>query len=75
MDLHAHLVDAHADAVTIGRDGESEEKLFFEIACPICDEHVKETLKKRASMLEGYEREIRMVAFDLLLYHVQEKHP
>jgi len=72
MDLHAHLVDDHTDAVTIGRDG---EKLFFEMACPICDEHVKETLRKRASMLEGYEREIRMVAFDLLLYHVQEKHP
>jgi len=72
MDLHAHLVDGHPDAVTIGTDGEA---IFFEMACPICDEHVKETLKKRASALAGYEREIRMVAFDLLLYHVQEKHP
>jgi hypothetical protein len=72
MDVHAHLVDDHPEAMTIGREGET---LFFEMSCPICDEHVKETLKKRASMLAGYEREIRMVAFDLLLYHVQEKHP
>jgi len=71
MDLHAHLVDEHPHAVIIGQDGET---LFFEMDCPICSEHVKQPLRKRASMLEGYEREIRMVAFDLLLYHVQEKH-
>jgi len=71
MDLHAHLVDEHEDAVTIGQEGES---LFFEMTCPACDEHMKQPLRKRASMLRGYEREIRMVAFDLLLYHVQDQH-
>jgi hypothetical protein len=73
MDLHAHLVDRHPDRVTIGRD-ETDDRIFFEMSCPLCGEHVKQPLKKRASLLQGYEREIRLVAFDLLLYHVQEKH-
>lgn len=71
MELHAHLVESHADEVVIGQE---DERLFFEMGCPLCHERVRQPLKKRASMLEGYEREIRMVAFDLLLYHLQEKH-
>ncbi len=44
------------------------------MACPICKDSVKQPLKKRAAVLEEYQREIRLVAFDLLLYHLQEKH-
>jgi hypothetical protein len=73
MELHAHLSEIHSEEVTIGvsEDG----RLFFEMSCPLCGEQVKQPLKKRASMLQGYEREIGLVAFDLLLHHFQEKHP
>lgn len=73
MDLHAHLVDRHPEGVLIYVD-EAQGKMVFEMACPLCGEKAVETLKKRAAMLEEYQREIRMVAFDLLLYHLQGKH-
>lgn len=74
MDLHAHLVDEHAEEVKVYID-EELGKMVFEMSCPICKDHVKQPLRKRAAVLEEYTREIRMVAFDLLLYHLEEKHP
>jgi hypothetical protein len=73
MDLHAHLLNAHAEEVKVYSDEESG-KVVYELTCPICKDSVKQPLKKRASLLEEYKREIRMVAFDLLLYHLMEKH-
>jgi hypothetical protein len=74
MDLHAHLVQAHPEGVDIFIDP-GEGRMVFEMRCPICSESVRQRLKKSAAVLESYKREIRMVAFDLLLYHLAEKHP
>ncbi|RMD93976.1 MAG: hypothetical protein D6813_03065, partial [Calditrichaeota bacterium] len=71
--LHAHLVDEHAEEVKIYVD-ETVGKMVYELNCPLCDEGVKQPLPKRAAILEEYKREIRMVAFDLLLYHLQDIH-
>lgn len=73
MDLHAHLVQAHGEEIKIYVE-EASGKLVYEMACPLCNDSVKQPLKKPAAALEEYQREIRMVAFDLLLYHVQAKH-
>lgn len=73
MDLHAHLIKEHAEGIKIYVD-EALGKMVFEMSCPVCNESVKQTLKKSAAILAEYEQEIRMVAFDLLLYHLQEKH-
>jgi hypothetical protein len=74
MDLHAHLVDQHAEEVKVYVD-EELGKMVYELSCPICHDHVKQPLKKRAAVLEEFQREIRMVAFDLLLYHLHDQHP
>lgn len=74
MDLHAHLVVSHSDEIKIFAD-EHSGKMVYEMSCPLCKESTKETLKKSAAVLEEYRREICMVAFDLLLYHLQEQHP
>jgi len=73
MDLHAHLVNAHGEAIKIYVDKQLG-KLVYEMTCPLCSDSVKQPLKKSAAVLGEYHREIRMVAFDLLLYHLQEKH-
>lgn len=73
MDLHAHLVKEHGEEIKIYVD-EQSGRMVYEMTCPICKDAVKQPLKKRAAVLEEYAREIRMVAFDLLLYHLQEKH-
>ncbi len=73
MDLHAHLAEAHGEAIKIYVD-EPTGKMVYEMTCPLCQQSVKQPLKKSATVLEEYQREIRLVAFDLLLYHLQEKH-
>ncbi len=73
MDLHAHLIDEHAEEVAVYV--EDDGVMYFEMSCPLCNDSVKQPLKKRASVLDEYRREIRLVAFDLLLYHLMEKHP
>ncbi|RMD99987.1 MAG: hypothetical protein D6814_04525 [Calditrichaeota bacterium] len=73
-DLHAHLTDTHPDGIKIYVDAGSQ-KLVFEMSCPICHQSVKQPLKKKASILEEYKREIRMVAYDILLYHFMDNHP
>ncbi len=73
MDLHAHLVDQHSEKVHIYIE-EASGKMVYELRCPVCDEVAKKTLRKPPHVLEEYQREIRMVAFDLLLYHLQDLH-
>jgi len=72
MDLHAHLVEEHPEGIDIELD-EAQGKPCFRM-CPLCSETVTQPLRKRASVLEEHKREIRMVAFDLLLYHLEGKH-
>ncbi|MBI2822562.1 MAG: hypothetical protein HYX74_10085 [Acidobacteria bacterium] len=73
MDLHAHLVEQHPEQIRIYVD-ETLGRMVFELTCPICGEGARQPLKKSAAVLEEYRHEIRLVAFDLLLYHLEEKH-
>ncbi len=74
--LHAHLVDQHGDKV-VGRRDEGSGKLFYRLDCPLCNEYSEREVNPRGrdpAFLEEFEREIRLVAFDLLLYHVEAAH-
>jgi len=72
--LHAHLAEAHPDAVrTYGR----EERQFYQVGCPYCGAEYTQRIKK-ASRDEGFvaefDRQIRLVAFDMLINHVLAEH-
>jgi hypothetical protein len=62
--IHAHLT-------------EQTGKLFYRLDCPQCEEYSEREVNPRGrdpAFLEAFEREIRLVAFDLLLYHVEAAH-
>jgi len=74
--IHAHLVEQHGDKV-VGRRDEQAGKLFYRLDCPQCDEYSEREVNPRGrdlTFLQAYEREIRLVAFDLLLYHIEAAH-
>lgn len=76
MATHAHLGEAHADQVRTFRD-EAHDKLMFALDCPFCDEGMERVANPRGrepGFLEEFRREITLVAFDLLLYHLQASH-
>jgi len=77
MAIHAHLADAHADRVTMGhRDGPNDP--YFQVGCPACDQEAVQSVNpggRDPRFLEKFGREVRLVAFDLLLYHLQAEHP
>jgi len=71
MSLHQHLMDEHADAVE--RDGAE-----YVYACPVCGDETRiapETVDEDDDdTLEGFGNEIRMLAFDAMLDHLEEEH-
>ncbi len=74
-ELHAHLTETHAEEVTTEQD--SWGRRFMELQCPECDEGHRQEVKPRYNdpqFLEEHHREIRLVAFDLFLYHWEDKH-
>ncbi len=74
--IHVHLTDQHGDKV-MGRTDEQSGKLFYRLDCPLCDEYSEREVNPRGrdpSFLQTFEREIRLVAFDLLLYHIEAAH-
>lgn len=76
METHAHLGQDHADAVRMFRD-EAKGQARFALGCPFCDEGLERVANPRgreAAFLEEFRREITLVAFDLLLYHLQASH-
>jgi hypothetical protein len=76
METHAHLGRDHLDAVRTFRD-EERDRLRFALDCPFCDEGMERTVNPRgreAGFLEEFRREIALVAFDLLLYHLHAAH-
>jgi hypothetical protein len=76
METHAHLEAAHPERVRTFRD-EAKGQLRFALDCPFCDEGLERTANPRgreADFLEEFGREIRLVAFDLLLYHLHASH-
>lgn len=74
--IHAHLADTHGDKV-VGRSDETTGRLFYRLDCPLCEEYTEREVNPRGrdpTFLQAFEREIRLVAFDLLLYHVEAAH-
>ncbi len=72
--LHAHLTDDHPDEVVTEV---SWGRRFMELQCPACDESHRTEVKpgyNDPSFLEEHYREIRLVAFDMFLYHWQDQH-
>lgn len=75
--VHAHLAESHANQVRT-RVEEESGRMFFEVACPKCGKKVENRVKPRwrdPEFLEEFAAEIRLVAFDLLLYHLEEHEP
>lgn len=81
--VHGHLAREHVDRV---RTAENERlQLSYELACPVtfpggpaCDTAIKRIVNPRnrdPRFLEENAAEIRLVAFDQLLYHVEATHP
>lgn len=76
METHAHLGRDHADNVRLIRDDERDQ-LRFALDCPFCDEGLERVVNPRGrepGFLEEFRREIILVSYDLLLYHLQAAH-
>ncbi len=74
--LHRHLVDAHGDRLGTQVD-EDEGQMFYVITCPGCGGEIRHQVKPRwrdPGFLQEFGQEIRLVAFDLLLFHVEDAH-
>lgn len=78
METHAHLGRDHPDLVRMFREDDKYGlRLKFALDCPFCDEGLERVANPRgrdADFLEEFRREISLVAFDLLLYHLQASH-
>jgi hypothetical protein len=77
MAIHAHLADAHPENVTLGHH-EGPNDPYFKVGCPACDQEAIQSVNpggRDPRFLEEFEREVRLVAFDLLLFHMQADHP
>lgn len=78
--VHAHLVQEHGERVVMAegtaRDGVTRV-LTYEVRCPLCEFAVKRIVNPRGQdprFLEENAAEIRLVAFDQLLYHAEATH-
>lgn len=75
--IHRHLVDAHGGAVATEAN-DAEGRMSYVIACPRCGGEIRHQIKPRwkdPAFLKEFEQEIRLVAFDLLLFHLEDAHP
>lgn len=74
-ELHAHLVEAHPDGVETWKVGSG--RMRYQVTCPLCGVSHEARVKPRSTdpnFLTTFAREIRMVAFDMLLNHLQAEH-
>ncbi len=71
--LHAHLGERHGDAVTTS---ERNGKAFYQVTCPHCGARYEHLVRKGRDpgFLTEFEREIQMVALDMLLHHLMAEH-
>jgi hypothetical protein len=73
-ELHVHLGERHGEQVCTG---ERNGKVFYEITCPHCGDRYERLVRKAArdpEFLAGFGREIRMVALEMLVYHLMAAH-
>jgi hypothetical protein len=76
-ELHAHLAQEHAAEVHT-RFEEETGKMFYQLSCPKCEQTMEKRVKPRwkdPEFLAEFAREIHLVAFDLLLYHLEDHEP
>lgn len=76
-EVHAHLDLEHAAEVKTRVD-DATGQMFFSLGCPKCEQTMEKRVKprwKHPEFLEEFSREIRLVAFDLLLYHLEDHEP
>ena len=72
--LHVHLSEQHADAVVASAD---EQNARYEITCPRCGARYQRIVRKGMrdpGFLTEFEREIQLVALDMLLTHLLAEH-
>ncbi len=72
--LHAHLGERHGDVVVTTAD---ERHARYEITCPRCGAVYQHSLRKGRrdpAFLTEFEREIQLVALDMLLSHLLAEH-
>lgn len=77
MATHRHLLETHLDMVTTERD-EKQHQLYYLVPCPFCGLKYRHKIKPRnrnPKFVAVFKKEIAMVAFDQLLYHILQKHP
>ncbi len=73
--LHRHLAEKHGEMVVTGQA--EDGRMFYQIECPYCTFRLEQRVKPRwkdPGFLEAYRREIVLVAFDQLLYHLEGAH-
>lgn len=69
-------MDSHREAVLTVWD-DATKTMHYTIACPRCGGEIRHEIKPRwgdPGFLEEFGEEIRLVAFDLLLHHVEDAH-
>lgn len=74
--VHLHLVEDHGEVVRTGFE-EDRSRMFYRIECPKCAVKIEKTIKPRMKdpgFLQEFEREIKLVAFDMLLNHMEAMH-
>jgi hypothetical protein len=72
--LHAHLSERHGDAVTTS---ERNGRVVYQIICPRCGDRYSHGVRKGSrdpGFLTEFEREIQMVALDMLIHHLMAEH-
>ncbi|HBY92859.1 MAG: hypothetical protein M5U01_39275 [Ardenticatenaceae bacterium] len=74
--VHTHLAATHSDVL----GWEVDERFGHTacvVTCPLCGashSQVVRKARKNPGFIQEYEYEIRLVVFDLLLYHLQGEH-
>lgn len=74
-ELHGHLADAHGELVTLARSATGTHT--YEVRCPICGARYDRRIKPRVAdeaFLAEFDREIRLVALDMLVCHLAAEH-
>lgn len=72
--VHAHLGQDHGDVVSTGSHG---DRFFYFVTCPQCGSEYQHLVAKGArdpAFIEEFDREIRMVALDMLVHHLVAEH-
>ncbi len=75
-EIHRHLVADHPEGVRTWLE-EGTGRMRYEVCCPFCDASHVHRVKPRGTdpaFLEEFAREIRLVAYDMLLCHIEAEH-